>query len=123
MKRLYSGTKKPTVPGNSSPKESKYPTRNKTRNQDCQESSNNESKRNQLNKKLKEKEALKKPATLPNHMMPMPFQVMPQTSPGAPMVSMFPLVQNAQKYSFIHLGKTPPLHQAKNSNTQQFPSP
>lgn len=123
MKRLYSGTKKPPVPGNSSPKESKYPTRNKTRNQDCQESSNNESKRNQLSKKLKEKEALKKPATLPPSMMPMPFQVMPQGAPGAPMLSMFPMMQNTQKYPFIHSGRTPPLQQARNSSSQPSPSP
>jgi hypothetical protein len=53
IKKLYP-PKKPAA-GNVSPKESKYPTRNKTRAQDCQESDNNESKRNALSKKIKEK--------------------------------------------------------------------
>lgn len=97
MKKLYPQAKK-VVPGNVSPKESKYPTRNKTRAQDCQESSNNESKRNTLNKKIKEKEAQKKP-TLPiggmaplNPMMPMPFQVIPQGG-QTPMMGVFPMMQ------------------------------
>jgi hypothetical protein len=98
IKKLYP-PKKP-APGNLSPKESKYPTRNKTRAQDCQESDNNESKRNALSKKIKEKEAQKKP-TLPlgglvnpmNPMLPMPFQVIPQGG-QAPMMGVFPMMQN-----------------------------
>jgi len=108
IKRLYPVNKKPSTGANNvSPRESKYPTRNKTRAQDCQESSNNESKRNQLNKKQKEKEAQKKPQMtgmqgLPNMGMInslnplMPFQVMPQGG-QAPMLGMFPMMQNAQK--------------------------
>ena len=101
IKKLYP-PKKPAV-GNVSPKESKYPTRNKTRAQDCQESDNNESKRNALSKKIKEKEAQKKP-NMPtiggmvnplNPMMPMPFQVIPQGG-QAPMMGVFPMMQNVQ---------------------------
>lgn len=103
IKKLYPAKKQTT--GNVSPKESKYPTRNKTRAHDCQESSNNESKKNALSKKIKEKEVQKKPA-LPiggvgmvnplNPMMPMPFQVISQAGQN-PMMGVFPLMQNVQK--------------------------
>lgn len=97
-------TKKPSSGKEVSPRESKYPTRNKTRAQDCQESSNNESKRAQLSKKQKEKEAQKKPPLpMPNlpgmvhGMSPLvPFQFMQPGSQG-PMLGMFPMMQNAQK--------------------------
>lgn len=100
LKKLYPAKKQTT--GNVSPKESKYPTRNKTRAHDCQESSHNESKKNALGKKMKEKEQQKKPA-MPigmvnplNPMMPMPFQVIPQAGQN-PMMGVFPLMQNVQK--------------------------
>jgi len=55
---------------------------------------------------MKEKEALKKPGvTNPMGMMnplapmmPMPFQVIPQGQ--APLLGVFPMMQNAQKYNF-----------------------
>jgi hypothetical protein len=98
------------VAQNSSPKESKYPTRNKTKTQDFQDSSNNDSKRNNLLKKGKEKEVPKKPvqnmpAMTPNMGMmnpmnpgmPMPFQLMQQgggSGQQGPMLGVFPMMQN-----------------------------
>lgn len=103
LNRLYAGSKKPATAQNTSPKESKYPTRNKTRTQDYQDSSNNDSKRNNLAKKAKEKEVSKKPPqsipamtpNMGNPMIPgMPFQL---TQPGGqqvPSYGLFPMMQN-----------------------------
>ena len=67
-----------------------------------------------MNKKIKEKEAQKKPMTgfVPglgmvnplNPMMPMPFQMIP---PGgqAPTLGVFPMMQHSEKYNLYHLEK------------------
>ena len=111
MKKLYANQVKKVPVANTSPRETKYPTRVKTRAQEYLDSSNNEEKKA---KKLKEKDLGKKPQTnapmmppnmamggMPSYMgqmgMPsMPFQMLSGAPQGASS-GMFPLMQNNQK--------------------------
>ena len=70
LKRLYQGNysqKKPAVVPPSESLRNKYPTRKQTRTNE--ESSNNESKRQAMQRKVKEKEAIRKPGAPQMGMM------------------------------------------------------
>ena len=110
LKKLYMGQGKKSAVISTSPREGKYSTRIKTRAQEQLDSSNNEDKKNAINRKIKDKEAAaKKPQVVgaPGMQMPMgqvPFQMVPNLT-GQNMPQMYPLI-SSQKYILFYLEKT-----------------